>query len=201
MKRLLGIALVVLVAGNAAAQRRRQPQAGQTTNQWWAGADIGLMTGFTINDGTTNSAWQFGSFTPWRLTLERTVGGMATVGVAVIGERVPLSYISSGFTTGCANCNAHATMRQALLVLHNALGGEFFGIGRSFALGLGATGFSNFKSDDGSATIGPGGVDWDPTLVFGGRLSLPLGTRLEIQFTPEAQLLVHQRTGLAGGDD
>ena len=199
MKRVLVIAVGVILAAQAAAQPRRQSQP--TTRSWWAGAAIGLLPSFSVADGSTNSQWQFGSVTPLRLSLEKSMGGTTTLGLAVIGERVPLTY-RGPFTSGCANCSAHATLRQALVILHSGAGADFFGLGRSFAIGVGATGFSSFKADDaGPAAIGPSCIDWDPTIFFGYGFALPLGERFELQLTPELQTLIHQRTGLTGGED
>jgi hypothetical protein len=199
MKHLCAIAcfLLAATASNADAQRGGRGGAGGTTPQGWVGGTLALTNSFAIEDGKTNSTWAFGSSTPLRLTLEKGVTRNIGVGISAIGASVPMTYIGSG-SNGCGSCDARATMRQALAILHYGGG---LGVAPVGEVGLGWTGFSNFKPADGGATMGPSKIDWDFTMSLAYGIAFGATPALTIELLQDRVLLMHQRTGLGGSSN
>jgi opacity protein-like surface antigen len=201
MTRHFAVAFCLLAATvpTADAQIGRAPRGGQvgrgTTPQGWAGGSLALTSGFGIDDGTTNSTWAFGSSTPLRLTLEKGITSSIGIGISAIGGSVPLTYYESSSSAGCGVCDARATIRQALAILHYGGG---LGISPVGEIGLGWTGFSDFKPDEGSATIGPSKIDWDFTMSYAYGIAFGPTQSLTIELLQDRVIMMHQRSGLAG---
>src|SRR5207248_5460817 len=168
------IILLLCAASSLAAQfPRGRPSAEPGT---WADFGIGISQGFDIDDGSTNSSWQFGTGTQYVVALDRTMEQQSSLGVTATFGKLPLRY----FGGPCGSCDADANVTQILGHFHYGSG---LGFHQVFELGLGATIFSNFRERASGVQIGPTS---DADLSF--RFSYGFGFGL----TPGSELAVLQ---------
>ena len=111
------IACVVLIAATAAplgAQISRGRQGGFAAGpEYWVGLSYGYMDGLTLNDGHSNSIWQFRYTSQLRATLEKTISGGVSVGASAGFSNPRLSYIGRSVGDPCgATCQADAQVTQ-----------------------------------------------------------------------------------------
>ena len=94
MRRLLLLALAILITPAASAQiirRGGMPFQQPTT---FVSFGVGLLQPWTVNDGTTNSVWDFSDATQFAVAVERNIGGGASFGLRGTTARVPLRHTS-----------------------------------------------------------------------------------------------------------
>jgi len=195
VKKLALVILVLSAAGTAGAQvRRRVPQVVEPST--WIDAGIGLFNGNGVNDGNSNSSWDFGNATTpqYRLAIEQVVGRNISVGATTTYTHVPFTYLGSD---GCGQCSAHldmwtlgATARYGGgLGLHQVLEGT-----------VGIVDYSNLKRDQGGTQLPPTGGNIDPYFVFGYGFGYTMNPQMEISIVQDFGLGLHERDGLTSED-
>ncbi len=192
----LALGLALATRGNAQGRRRPAPAgaATATSSGWELSGGVGVAQQFTINDGSTNSVWNFGSSTPLRVSLTKELDQRDGVGVALSGGNVPLSYEGS-VSSGCAACDADAKMTQVMATFHHGGG---VGFSPLVEVELGAIGFSNFTIHGTTTAIAGARTDWDPAGSIGYGFSFGVSRQTSFQLVEELSTVLHQRTGLSG---
>lgn len=195
MKKIaLGI-LVLSAAIPAQSQvRRRMPTIVEPST--WISGGIGLFNGNGVNDGNTNSSWDFGNATTpqYRLGIEQVIGRLTSIGAATTYTHVPFRYRGAG---GCGDCPAHldmwtlgATARYGGgLGLHQILEGT-----------AGIVDYANLKRDADGTKLPPTGGNVDPYFVFGYGFGYTMNPQMEISIVQDFGLGLHERDGLTSED-
>src|SRR5437764_4436859 len=97
MKRflLLGSCSLSIVAGIANAQISGMRRASAPTR--WMSGSAGTFNAGAVDDGTTQSRWDFGGTTSWQyhLSLEKAVQGSSSFGIVAGYAHVPFRYSST----------------------------------------------------------------------------------------------------------
>jgi hypothetical protein len=191
------LTLLALLASSPAMDAqiiRRPPQTLEPP--YWVGVSIGLAQASSVHDGTTDSQWQFGTAAQYRATLEKRLQAGLSIGVSAGFATVPLTY--SGISAGCAGgCDAKADIMQLHALFH---AGSGMGLHQVVELGLGATGYSNFRTEVGGTKLAPTAADYDLSFAFGYGFGYGLSPKSAIEVVQEFGTAIHQRTGLAGGE-
>src|ERR1041384_5478386 len=89
MRRLAFMLLVAASASDAQIIVRPGQQIGPTA---WLSLSAGLVQFGAVNDGTTNSLWDFGSATSARVSYEKVYQPGVTLGVAGGYASIPMVY-------------------------------------------------------------------------------------------------------------
>ncbi len=195
MRRLALIILFVATAAPAHSQARRRVVNVSEPSMWVSGG-IGIFNGNGVNDGNTNSSWDFGNAsTPqYRLGLEKALSTNASAGLTGGYTHVPFQYRGAA---GCASCSAHldmltlgATIRYGGgLGLHQVLEGT-----------AGIVDYMNLKRDTDGQKLPPTGGNIDPYFVFGYGFGYTLNPQMEISIVQDFGLALHERDGLSSED-
>jgi hypothetical protein len=191
----------VVCAASASAQIIRQPQRAPQPSGWTS-VSVGILYPLTVHDGTTASEWQFGNAVQYRVSVEMPLQNQATLGISGAFARVPLTYVplSGNLSTSCfSSCDADATVTQLYAIFH--AGGSPIGFHQVLDLAVGATGYSSFRERRTGEKLAPTKLDADFSLAFGYGFGYTLAPGMEINLVSEGSLTVHQRTGVAGGED
>jgi hypothetical protein len=185
----VGALAAMLVSSAAGAQIMRRPAGRPVIN--WAGASIGLVQGFGINDGTTNSAWSFGSGLAYAGRLEHPFqGGALAFGLQGSYARLPLGYSSPSYTG-----DAEAMVTEFMGVLRYGGGYSFHPV---YELQVGAIGFSDFRSTGTTPEVKLStSTDYDPKLAIAYGFGFGLSSKAAIEIVQEIGTILHQRDGLA----
>jgi hypothetical protein len=182
-------AATVFLAANAGAQIvGRRPAARRIPN--WAGVSVGITQGFGVSDGSTSSAWNFGSGLEYAARLEHPVSsGAFAVGVQGSWARLPVDYSSGSFAG-----EAKADVTQLLAVLRYGSG---YGFHPVYELSGGVIGFSNFRSTGMPQIDISNSTDWDPKIALGYGFGFGLSSTAAVEIVQELGTILHQRTGLS----
>ena len=162
---------------------------------------IGLLQAETIVDGSTGSAWNFGSAMQIRASLETRISQGASLGISVARASVPLRYFLISQTalpeTSCS-CNA-STNLTTVAVSFTAGGG--YGFHQILNLGVGMNVFDDFREDGTGRLLAPTSGDKDFYLSFGYGVGFGLSEHFSIVLVQDYGVILHQRTGLSGDQD
>lgn len=152
------------------------------------GAGLYRLNG--IRDGVTNTEWRFDGTLQYRASIEYALRNQSAFGVAGTYARVPLDYRDLNSVIGsCARCDADATVWTGL-AFFRAGGGE--GFHQLIEVGVGATGYQDFESDDGER-LAPLERDIDITLSVGYGFGFGFGNRMAIFLVQSADQSLHQK--------
>ena len=196
MRRLLLLALAILVAPAAGAQiirRGGMPFQEPTT---FVSFGVGLLQPWSVNDGSTNSVWDFSDATQFAVSLERNLGGGAAVGVRGTTARVPLRYSSVIGGDALTGSDADANVSQLLGTLHVIGGSQFHTV---LELSAGATFYYNFSARGSDAIIGPRSADADFSFGFGYGVGYSVSPRFSVDVVQDQITTLHQKSGLSAG--
>ena len=154
-----------------------------------------------VHDGSTNSAWFFGNAVQYRFSYELPVQNQSTFGITGSFARVPLTYESlAPIFVGCASpCDADATVTQLMATFH--AGRNAPGFRQIVDLSLGAIGYSGFRARVNGERLAPRQLDADLAGGIGYGFGYTFAPDMQITLVQEGFLSVHQRTGVAGGED
>ena len=190
------LALLLLTAQSAGAQlaslrTRSEPMA-------FISAGAGLYQLSRIVDASTEADWRFGATIQYRAAVELALRNQSAFGVAGTYARVPLRYYEISPSAACSPCDANATVWTAL-AFFRAGGGE--GFHQIIELGIGATGYQDFETEDGDPL--PPGPEWaakskpdiDITLSVGYGFGFGFGKRTQIFLVQSADQSLHQSGG------
>ena len=192
MRRLSPLFLVVLCATSAHAQIVRSRFPTQEPPAWVSGG-ASFQQGWTVNDGTTGSTWNFGNAIPWQASLERSINGGTTIGIRGSTGMIPLTYQGPLGTT-----DADANVSQVLGTFRVSSGREFHTV---LEVSAGTTMYSNFRERGTGAKLGPASLDNDFTFAFGYGFGYAFSPRFSIDVVQDINTTWHQKEGLAAGDD
>jgi hypothetical protein len=174
----------------AGAQIMRRPVTPRAVN--WVGANVGIVQGYTITDGSTNATWSFGSGIEYGVRLEHSLPSGISIGAQAAFSDASLGYSSAS----CANCDAKANVRQFVGLLHFGRGYSFHPV---YELAAGAIAYSNFsRADDGAIKLGTSKTDYDFKLSLGYGLGFGVTPSTSIEIIQEFGTVLHQRDGLSG---
>ena len=195
------LALLLLTAESAGAQlaslRTRTEPMG------FISAGAGLYQLSRIVDASTEADWRFDATIQYRAAVELALRNQSAFGIAGTYAKAPLRYYDLATTAACRPCDATATVWTAL-AFFRAGGGE--GFHQIIELGIGATGYQDFETEDGdplppnpdpSATSKP---DIDITLSVGYGFGYGFGKRTQIFLVQSADQSLHQSGGNSGID-
>lgn len=183
------IALLLLVnAGIAQAQVATLRTRTEPVGFLSLGAGLYQLNG--IRDGTTNTEWRFDGTIQYRGSIELALRNQSAFGVAGTYARAPLQYRDrNSIIGGCTPCDADATVWTAL-AFFRAGGGE--GFHQIIEVGIGATGYQDFESDEGES-LPPLETDMDITLSVGYGFGFGFGNRMAIFLVQSADQSLHQK--------
>jgi len=204
MRRILqALCLTVISSPVATAQIIRSPGGSPPIALY---TSVGLTYAETIFDGTTASAWDFGSALQLRAAVEMSVANGATLGVAYSRASMPMRYSVIGIVpseTSCTNltsgyCNASANLST---ITASFTAGGSYGFHQILNLGVGMSILDDFREDNTNKALAPLDGDKDFFLAFGYGVGFGISNRLAISIVQDAGVILHQRTGLEGNRD
>jgi hypothetical protein len=197
--RFLPLVALALLASSADAQIIRLPKNRSGEPAFWASASIGLLQLQRVDDGTTQSRWDFGSAVQFRASLEYAISRGNSVGVSGTFARAPLTYIpvnDPGPLPGGScdiSCDAKADLTAIVGTFHSGGG---LGFHQVIELSAGALMYRNFKTDAGEELPPKKDTDFNFTLGYG--FGYTVNRTLQIDLVQDAILALHQREGLSG---
>ena len=183
----LGVAATLVVATSAESQIMRRPTAARVPS--WAGVSVGFAQGYSVQDGSTSSDWDFGSGLEYAARLERPLASGISVGIQGVYAKMPLTYSSPTLSE-----DATARVTQVMGVLHYGRGYSFHPI---YELAVGMIGFSDFRTEAGDTRLS-NSTDWDPKFSIAYGFGFGLSSRASVEILQEFGTALHQRDGLAG---
>lgn len=195
--------MLILCAASLSAQRRQRIYTTEPAN-WISGSIAGFRAN-GVNDGTTGSTWDFGNSTnlQYRASLERTMSGGLSFGVAGSYANVPFVYYSdlatplpsgvTGARCDATGCNAHLNLMTLVGTLHYGSG---LGLHQVVELGGGIVAYQNLKRDsDGAKLAGGGNIDPLVSLDYG--FGYGVNERTNIDVVWDYGIALHERNGLS----
>ena len=192
MRRLLFALVPLALAADAGAQIMRRSGFPSPPSAF-VSLGAALQNGFTVIDGSTGSRWAFGDATQYTASLEKALANGASLGLRGNVARVPLTY-----TQGTLKTDADALVSQGFTSLYLSNGRSFHSI---FEGDLGATMYSNFTARGTNATLEPRSPDFDFSFAIGYGFGYSFSPRFAIDVVQTQTTTLHQKTGLAAGDD
>jgi hypothetical protein len=93
MRRIsFAVMMLMFVATSASAQRRGRVFTSDPDG--WVSFGIAGFTGNGVNDGRSDSQWDFGNSTNWQYSasIEKTIGNSTSFGIAGTYARIPFTY-------------------------------------------------------------------------------------------------------------
>jgi hypothetical protein len=197
VRRLLSLALVILLAPAAGAQiirRGGMPFQEPTT---FVSFGVGLLQPWTVHDGSTNSQWELSDATQFAVAVERNFSSGASVGVRGTTARVPLRYTSITGGDALFGADADGNVSQLLGSLHVTSGSQLHTV---LELSAGATFYYNFSARGSDASIGPRKADTDFSFGFGYGVGYNVSPRFSVDVVQDQITTLHQKTGLSAGE-
>ncbi len=206
MRRILFSMVMVAAAGSiAGAQYSGYPRVAEPA--YWLSGGAGTFNAQGVNDGSTNSVWDFGQKTSfqYRATIEKAIQNQSAIGVAVNFVNAPLTYSSTGLAScpgctsagaSCGSCAAHADVMTLMAMFHSGGGTGFHQI---LEFGAGATAYRNLKRDSDKAVLAPSGGNVDPTFGLGYGYGYGLSPNTEFMVVGDYQLILHESKNLPSG--
>ena len=198
MRRIsFAIIMLMLVTTSATAQRRQRVFTSDPDG--WVSFGIAGFTGNGVNDGRSDSQWDFGNSTNWQYSasVEKTIGNGTSLGVSGTYARIPFTYYGGAIpaTQGatCTQCDAHLDMTTLVGTLHFGAGTGFHQV---IEVNAGIVNYARLTRDADGARLA-GGSNTDPLLSGGWGFGYGFNDRTQIEFVPEYAIAIHERTGLS----
>ncbi len=189
--------LVFLASHGAEAQIiQSRFQVGQPTAFLSLGA--GLQQGWAVNDGATNTLWQFSDATQYVASLEKALSGGASVGLRGTYAKVPMVYRSLVGGDVLVPQDADADVSQLFGTLHVANGRGFHSV---LELSAGATMYSKFTARSDGRRLNAASNDLDFTFAFGYGFGYAFSPNFSVDVVQDVATSLHQKTGLSAGQE
>jgi hypothetical protein len=203
MRRIAIGFIMVMTCADVLSAQRRIPGIRGAEPSVWVGAGLGFFTGNGVNDGGTNSTWDFGSSTnfQYRASLEKSVANQSSFGLVGTYVRVPFIYSStavvppSGAAT-CGSCEAHLDMMTLSAIFH-AGGGQ--GFHQVIEASAGVAQYNNITRDSDGAELAPPDGNIDPIFSFGYGFGFGFANNTQINLVQDYGIALHEKRGLANG--
>jgi hypothetical protein len=197
----LAFLMLMVCAASLSAQRRQR--VFSTDPNYWVSGGVAGFTGQQVNDGKTASAWDFGNSTNWQYaaSLEKTIAGGSTFGIAGSFARVPFVYLGPSVPTipgaggTCGSCDAHLDMTTLVATFHVGAGAGFHQV---VQFNGGIVNYANLKRDSDGTKLA-GGSNIDPLFSIGYGIGYGFDDRTQIEFVPDYAIAIHERSGLSNG--
>jgi hypothetical protein len=193
-------ALLVLMfaAGSLSAQRRSSVYKTNTDPGAWFTVGIGGFTGTGVNDGRSNSSWDFGNSTnlQYRASLEKALAGGSSFGVSGSWAHVPFVYTSNVGGPIVTSQDAHLDLMTLLGTFH--VGGGV-GFHQVIEFNGGVVAYRNLRTDADGLALAPTGGNIDPLFSIGYGIGYGFSPRTQIDFVPDYAIAIHERSGLSNG--
>ncbi|MHB1313849.1 MAG: hypothetical protein ACYC3L_17660 [Gemmatimonadaceae bacterium] len=192
--RALSTALLLLIASRADAQFGAPVRA--SGSHIWLSAGSAWAQGGTLSDGTTQSTWSLGQYSPLRLSFELG-SGRSTLGAVVTHAVIPIQY--SG--PACSRCDADIDALQMLGTLHIGNGSAGSPLHQILELSAGVTQWSKLTARNGTAggSIAKLNADNDLTFQAGYGFGYNFGDAFAITLVQDVSTVIHQKDGLDNG--
>jgi hypothetical protein len=192
VRRLPLVILGLAASTSAGAQIVRQGYQISAPSVWVSGG-AALQQGFTVTDGTTGSVWQFGSATTYDGSLEKVVSSGITLGLRGSTGVVPLTYAGP-----VATFDADARVSRLFGTVRATSGTGFHTV---LELSVGGTYYSDFRTQQAATKLEPLTGDTDFSFAFGYGFGFSISPRMSIDVVQDVTTSVHQKDGLAPGDN
>lgn len=193
-----------IAARDVPAQRPRIVHLGEPA--YWFSAGVAGFSGNGVNDGRTNSTWDFGNSLDlqYRASLEKSLSNGTQLGIAATYARVPFVYygnpaipLPSGENGGtCTQCDAHLDMTSLVAVFRAGTG---IGFHQVIELSGGIVAYQNLREDGTKAKLAPAAGNIDPIFQIGYGLGYGIDDRTQINFVPDYAIALHEKSGLSNG--
>lgn len=192
-RRFLAAAFVLAAAASSLAAQGAQRGAAPPT--FYFSGWVGYAQRGVVDDGSTQSSWDFGSTAEYRASIEYALGNESSLGVMGSYAKMPLRYTDAGTTPGgCGDCDANATVQSLMALFH--IGGRP-GFHQVVELGAGITQYRDFTQRGTHRTMPPSNdTDFAFSIAYG--FGYGLGGSTAIQLVQEYGSAIHQRDGLPG---
>jgi hypothetical protein len=199
VRKLPILILLSFAALPAHAQVRRRVPMNVGEPSVWVSGGIGLFNGNGVNDGSTQSSWDFGNATTpqYRLSLEKAFSTNAAIGATGTYTHVPFTYRSIGDNGSCSECAAHLDMVTVGASFHYGGGLGFHQVLEGVA---GIVDYVNLKRDDDKSSLAPAGGNIDPYFTFGYGFGYTLNPQTEVSVVQDFGIALHEKTGLTSED-
>lgn len=200
--RRIAIGLIVMMAcAESLSAQRRIPGIRAAEPSIWINGGVGLFTGNGVNDGRTESEWDFGNSTNflYRASLEKTIGTQSSIGLIGTYVRVPFTYTSTAIIPpagSCGQCEAHLDMMTLSVGFHIGGGPGFHQVIEGNA---GIVQYSNLERDSDGSALAPANGSVDPIFSAGYGFGYGFGEKLQINLVQDYGIALHEKTGLANG--
>lgn len=204
MRRISFVLILLMMCAPSLYAQRRIPGIRVPEPSTWVTAGVGLFTGNGVNDGATESTWDFGNSTnfQYRGSLERSTGNQASFGIVGTYVRVPFEYTSGGLVPppGAATCPGGCDARLDMMTLSAIyrIGG-----GRGFHQMLegnaGMVWYRNLTRESDGAALPPTGGNLDPIFSLGWGFGYGLSANTHINLVQDLGITLHEKKGLATG--
>ena len=201
MRRMSIVLILLLMCAPSLDAQRRIPGIRTAEPATWLSAGIGFFTGNGVNDGASQSTWDFGSSTnfQYRASLERAIGNQSSFGLVGTYVRVPFNYFSTAVVPPsgtCTPCEAHLDMWTLAATFHAGGGVGFHQVIEGNA---GMAWYRNLTRDSDGATLPPSGGNLDPIFSFGYGFGYGLTPNTQINLVQDYGIALHEKKGLANG--
>lgn len=193
VRALSTVFFTLVLAQVAGAQVFGIPQP--TGRSLWVSAGTGWAQSGDLADGASQATWTLGQYSPLRAAVEFERRGQS-LGLAVSHAKVPMTYDGPG----CARCDADIDALQMMGIFRVGGGGPGQGFHQVIELGGGVTQWSKLTSR-GPGTIAPMTADNDLTFQIGYGFGLNLGDAFAVTLVQEVATVIHQKDGLASGQN
>lgn len=201
----LALLMVMFVGGSLGAQMPRRPSAYTNDPSYWITLGVAGFQPNAVNDGVTDSKWDFGNSTDfqYRGSIEKGGNNGASFGVSGSWSHVPFVYSSTGLViaqgggVSCSSCDAHLDMMTLVATFHSGAG---IGFHQVLELNGGVVAYRNLKRDSDGAKLMPVGGNIDPLFALGYGFGYGLSDRTNLDLISDYfAFAIHERTGLSNG--
>ncbi|MDB4889367.1 MAG: hypothetical protein JWL61_1222 [Gemmatimonadetes bacterium] len=192
------IGFFVCLASHGAEAQIIRPrfQVGQPTA--FLSLGVGLQQGWSVNDGASNSLWQFSDATQYVAAIEKALSGGASLGLRGTYAKVPMQYRSLLGGDAIVQEDADANVSQLFGTLHVANGRGFHSV---LDLSAGATMYSKFIARSDGRRLNTVSNDLDFTFAFGYGFGYAFSQNFSVDVVQDVATSLHQRTGLSAGQE
>jgi hypothetical protein len=201
MRRISIVLILLMMCAPSLYAQRRIPGIRTAEPATWLSAGIGFFTGNGVNDGATQSTWDFGSSTnfQYRASLERSIANQSSFGVVGTYVRIPFIYSSTALVPpaeSCTRCEAHLDMMSLSATFH---AGGGLGFHQVIEGNAGMAWYRSLTRDSDGAALAPTGGNLDPIFSFGYGFGYGLSQSTQINLVQDYGIALHEKKGLATG--
>jgi hypothetical protein len=192
------ISLLLLLASRSAEAQIIRPRFQLSQPTAFISLGVGLQQGWSVNDGASNSLWQFGDATQYVASIEKSASGGVSLGLRGSYSRVPLVYRSLVGGDVLVEEDADADVSQLFGTLHVASGRGFHSV---LELSAGATMYSKFTARSDGRQLNTESNDLDFAFAFGYGFGYAFSPNFSVDVVQDVATSLHQKAGLSAGQE